>query len=196
LRDLKDIVLIMNLKPIFDQHIFVFGVKTKLNSPEEFIEELKAFFKEEKPIEAINGDILIDERFIRIAALNALTFTKRGWISDPSLRLLAFLACERQIKDALRKIGLKKGQYNRLTIILVSKNKEKTLKNIRTFLESKGLEPIEIDEIFKTSKEKLEKIIEIYGLTQGEITSRREKGLKKAISDALMERMSIMKLRI
>lgn len=186
--------LTMDLTPFTSKKIFVFSFKADVKHPDELVEVFKQGVSGDM-VQIVDARNMVSEKFIRHAVLNALIFKSARWIDDASLRLLAFLACEKQIVDAIRKIGLKEGENRQLLLIVVS-DSEKVVSEVNDVVSSMGFKSIEVEEAFKLSEEKLKNILEKYLIESAELESCIKEDLKEALTDLLVERMNLVKLKI
>lgn len=189
----EDWVKTLSLEPLRRERVYVFCIKCIIKNPEEVIEKLRKEFSGEISV-IIDGDLVIDLEVIRHAALNALTFKPQHWIQNDSIRFLAFLACKRQINEALEVFGIRKGEYERAIFVVISE--EDVIENVKRFLMEINGEPTSCDSIFRKDHDRTERIMRIYEIREEEIRASLERDRKKAIVNLIIERMNIMKIRI
>lgn len=138
------------------QITIIFG-KTKLKQ-KEFLEKLKNFSEKNKVIiQALNSDMIVSEEHLLSAVLHSLrTFeTKENITKSIENEILVYASCERQIKNAIEKLGIKD---ENVALAIIGKYDEKKL--------------IEFLEIEKVKFEKKEKEIFLkFGITKEEISS-------------------------
>jgi len=189
----EDWIKTLSLEPLRREKVYVFCIKCTIKNPEEIIDKLRKEFSGKISV-IINGDLIIDMEVLRNAALNALTFKPQHWIQNDSIRFLAFLACKRQINEALEVFGIKQGKYERAVFVVVSE--EDITEDVKRFLTEINGEPVDCDLVFEEDPGRIEKIMRIYKIREEEIRASLERNRKKAIVNLIIERMNIMKIRI
>ena len=185
----------LDLQPFSDKKVFVFGFKTKIEDPVQLLNEIRRFFREEI-VEVVDVNFLVSEKFVQNAVINTLWFKPKSWITDPSLRLLAFLACERQIKDSLSKIGLEKDKTIDLAVIVVSDSEEEFINRLKKLVNYFKVKLLDKSKLFELSYDKARKIMNVYQISSKELNALITSDLKDALTNILVERMNILKLKI
>jgi len=189
----EDWIKALSLEPLRREKVYVFCIKCTIRKPEEIIDRLRREFSGKISI-IIDGDLIIDLEVLRYAALNALTFKPRHWIQNDSIRFLAFLACKRQISEALDMFGIRQGEYKRAVFVVVSE--KDVTENVKKFLAEIEGEPVSCNLVFREDHDRIGRIMKIYKIREEEIKASLERNRKRAIVNLIIERMNIMKIRI
>ncbi len=186
--------LILSLSP-FKEQLVLFSIQADISDVDEFMDKLRESFKEEV-IQAVDADIVMGPRHLQAAVFHALAMQarKESWIKDPSLRILAFLTCDKQVQRAIGKAGLKTRIGFETVVAVVTKSPHKTLKAIEIFM--RGVEATFKPELLKVaSEDRIRVLMEIHGISEEEIrASGRDKS--EALISVMIERMSLLPLSL
>lgn len=192
--NLKNSVSIHQLKPS-NLSVAITGFKACIKNVDLFLKNIDDIFAE-KFVQVIDGELILSEKMVLAAVINSLTYSGKKWISSPKIRFLAFLACEKQIKDVFSKIGLREGLREKLLLVVVSELKPNDLlKKISDFYLKTGYEQVELNKVFSKSKREILDICRRYGISEA-ILSVFGEDLADFASKLIIERMSILKLKI
>lgn len=158
---------------------------------------LKRNFGEGDVAQLFDANLVISEEVLLHAAANLIHLEhKKGWIADPSLRFLALVACERQIKDALSKMGLKPGERTML-LAVISDGKRDIRRRVEQLINDLSGEVVSVGEALRTNQEKIRRIMEIYNISKREIGSVVGRSSdRERLSDLVIERMNLLKSKI
>ncbi len=121
-------------------NVEVFGAEGKIEDIEKFLEKIQIFSdKNNLIIQVFNSDMIFDRIHLISAAEHALRAEKNEGMSSNSLsmEILLYASGERQLKNAIPMMGVKKGE-SRIAFVLISEKEEKiSIKNLLELLDLK-----------------------------------------------------------
>lgn len=139
----------------------IIGAKANISNIDEFLEEINSFCKEKSlVIQAFNSEIIFGEKHL----ISAFEHAKRAFehktntTNSLAMEILLYASGERQLKLAIPKMGVKKGQLGVVFILVGDKITDRI-----------------IDELFeKLSLKRDDKVL------QGDINTLKKFGLKES----------------
>lgn len=171
------------------------GFKAQVKDVESFLKRVEEVLGESL-VQVVDGEFVLSEKVVLAALINSLTYSGKKWISSPKIRFLAFLACEKQIKDVFSKVGLREGLRDKLLLIVASKlEPRQLLEKIEDFYLKTGYQPVDLREIFSKSREEVLNVCKAYGISEDTLSILGGELIDSA-SKLIMEKMSMLKLRI
>lgn len=186
--------MILTLSPL-SQQLVLFGVRVSIKDVDEFMGELRSYFEEEM-LQAIDAKKVIGPRHVQAAVFHALTtgLRKEFLIRNPSLRILAFLSCERQVDSAVKKVGVNPGSSVEVVVSVVTDDAKNALKSIEKYLsEERGVSPAP-ELLREPSKERIDSLKRIYQVTDEELRAFKRDGEAESLLDLMIERMSLLSI--
>lgn len=163
------------------------------------IPDVEKFFRSVRQEENLDVEIqFFDAQFVStwehlyFAALNALTAFHNKWNISKSLAMesLLYASAQRQIRKATESLGIKPDSL-KMAVLMIGRE----LETVRSALSlvSKRLHATRDDEVLRLSEEKASSIRKIFGISRLELeTVTRKKGLEKALTDLVVERMALL----
>jgi len=144
--------------------------------------------------QVFDADRVAGWRHLFFAALNAVKAFKCGYNVSKSLgmEILVYASCQRQIREAFRRVGVRPG-CTRIALIVLSETRQGCSETYRRCARLLGAED---DSVLEVSGEKLEVIKEIYGVTPQEMDSRGGEAPGEAVSWLIVERMALLSVRV
>jgi tRNA threonylcarbamoyladenosine modification (KEOPS) complex Cgi121 subunit len=106
-------------------------VEGEIKDVEEFLEKIDSIEKEEGvKIIALDESAVFGGDQIEAALMHAeRNFSKRKNVAkDFKTEVMRYIACERQIKDAIKKAGIKRGMKSFILVLLEAADEERILK--------------------------------------------------------------------
>ena len=179
------------LEPL-EEGVILLQVRRAIDDPKAFLESLKKHFPG-AIVQAIDAGAVVDERQIQAAALLTLIPRRKPWIKDPSLRLLAFISIERQVGDAVKRIGIRPGETQEVLIIVIGEDLEALKGRVEEFLEDEGLKEY-LSPLL--GNRDLGALMERYGVTREELEASGRGSSLEALSNLLIERMAILSIEV
>ncbi|MCD6411775.1 MAG: hypothetical protein J7L20_05060 [Thermoplasmata archaeon] len=168
--------------------IEVIGAKGKIESVDAVLKELEKLSKENGVIlQALNADLICGKEHVISAALHAVRAfrEKRNKANTLSIEILLYASGERQIGEAIEKMGIKEGE-TRIAIAAVHSIPEATgkidHKKLEKFIKKLGLK--RDDAVLEWDEEKLKK----FGITEEEMRTVSEDKRK----DLVLERVAMV----
>jgi tRNA threonylcarbamoyladenosine modification (KEOPS) complex Cgi121 subunit len=186
-------VKVLPLDPL-EEKALLFQVGRVIEDPKAFLESLKDHFPG-AIVQAVDARSIVDSRQIQAAALQTLIPREKApWIKDSSLRFLALLSIDRQVEDAIRRIGIRPRETLQVLIILITRDPQPLQARIEAFLEAENLKqylspPLE-------ENWDLEALMERYEVSLEELKASRRALSPRGLSDLLAERMAILSLEV
>jgi tRNA threonylcarbamoyladenosine modification (KEOPS) complex Cgi121 subunit len=143
-------------------------------------------------VQAFDADFIAGPEHLICAATNAV----RGFKAKPISRaleteLLLYASGQRQIDSAIRIVGLKPSSRN-LAILAIDEDKGRLLESLGAI--SRALGGRESDSILSISSQKLERIVEAFGISREEMGGFIG-GAPEAVRKALIERSALLAIR-
>ena len=181
-------IIILELPPSL-YHLFLFELDIKNKN----IKNIKNFLIKELPnqidnfaIQIVDAKLISGINHIKFAAMQ--TLLAKSKIQNVSLRFITLISLEKQITKAISKLNLKS---ETALICIISKNKEKTLKQIMDYTNVLDVTPtlkISVNE----STERLNNLQSFYGVNQNEFLSINKEINLNSLASVLAERMAII----
>lgn len=158
----------------------IVGAKGNIQTVEDFLKKTRKYAEEKQIIlQVFNADLIFGEKHLISAFQHAKRAIERKTNTTNSLEmeLMLYAAGERQLKNAIPKMGVKKGKSN-LAFIFITTNKEKQKKRLDQIVEDflKQFHLVRDDKVLEGNMDTLKK----FGITDKEIqtvTEDRYQGL-------------------
>jgi KEOPS complex subunit Cgi121 len=154
------------------------------------------YFRKEKggaSVQFFDAKHVAGPQHLYFAALNALNaFEKNTNISNNlAVEALLYASAQRQIKKAVKMLGIKKDS-SEVAALIITENRHKKSDHLR--LVTKTIPGERDDSVLKLTDKKLETIKTLFGISDLEFKAKLEKeGLEKeAITDLVIERMALL----
>lgn len=154
-------------------HISLIFGKTKLKQ-KEFLKKLKEFSEKNNVIiQALNSKMIVSKEHLLSSVLHSLrSFERKENIAkNIENEILLYASCERQIKNAINKVGIKD---ENIALTIIGKCDEKKL--------------IEFLEIKRKKKRKKEKKLLKFGFSKKEIFSAEN------VHDLILEKIALLEI--
>ena len=178
------------------ENISIVGYKNvQIKNINEFFEH---FRKENEgvSIQFFDAKHLAGPQHLYFAALNALNaFKKKTPISNNlAVEALLYASAQRQIKKAVKMLGIKKGSKE-VAILIMTENRHKTSKYLRQI--TKIIQGERDDNVLELTDKKIGNIKKLFGISDLEFEAKLEKkGLEKeALIDLVIERMALLGIK-
>lgn len=161
----------------------IIGAKGNIQNIDNFFRKIRDFSdKNSVTIQVFNADLIFGEKHLISAYEHAVRAIKqnRNTTNSLEMEILLYAAGERQLKIAIPKMGVKKGESN-LAIIII--NKEKSfVKVIKNFLNEFNLE--RRDNLLRGDENTIKK----FGLKKNEIKTVS----KNKYQDLILEKVALV----
>lgn len=156
---------------------------------------LESFRKENKgaPIQFFDAKHVAGPQHLYFAALNALNaFEKKANISNNlAIEALLYASAQRQIKKAVKMLGIKQDS-SEIAALIMTENRHKKTDYSR--LVTKIIPGERDDSVLELTDKKIEKIKKLFKISDIEFEAKLKKeGLEKeAVTDLVIERMALL----
>lgn len=177
----------------FSQYLAVAGFRNvKITDVAKFFADIKAETGK-ACVQFFNADLIAGKAHLRFAALNALTaFKSKVNISNSlAMETLLYASAQRQIKDALKLMGVSPSS-KRVAILILAE----TPNQGATVLESvsKLLQGKRDDSVMEFSKDKIDGFMKLFGISTMELEAKTEKrgAENEALLDLVVEHMALL----
>jgi KEOPS complex subunit Cgi121 len=181
----------------FNKYLLIISlVDANLSNFDNAIKKLKTDLGEAE-LQFFDSKKIAGWEHIYFAALNALeAFQSKNNISKSlSMELLLYASTERQIKDAIQKIGIKpNGKEVTIAIIIDEKNiNENLIEKLLSMFDGKVDETL----LEEWSKDKEKILKDTFRISNLELNAIRRKGIdtKEIIKKLIIERMAILSIK-
>lgn len=175
------------------QYLAVAGFKNiKITDVDEFFADVKAEIGN-ACVQFFNADLIAGQAHLRFAVMNALlAFRNKVNISNSlAMETLLYASAQRQIKDALKLMGVNPNSKRVAVLILTE-----TQNQGATVLESvsKLLQGKRDDSVVELSKGKIDGLMKLFGISTMELEAKTEKkGAEgEALLDLIIEHMALL----
>lgn len=177
----------------FDRYLVVAGFKNvKIDDIDRLFADVKAEIGR-ACVQFFNADLVAGQDHLHFAALNALTaFKNEVNISNGlAMETLLYASAQRQIKDALKLMGVSPDSKRVAVLILAETQNQGT-----TILESvsKLLQGKRDDSVVEFSREKIKSIVKLFGISTLEFETKIDKKdeEREALLDLVIEHMALL----
>lgn len=144
-------------------------------------------------VQFFNADLIAGKAHLRFAALNALTaFKNKVNISNSlAMETLLYASAQRQIKDALKIIGVSPNS-KRVAILILAETQNQGATVLESI--SKLLQGKRDDSVVEFSKDKIDGLMKLFGISTLELEAKTEKkgAEKEALQDLIIEHMALL----
>jgi KEOPS complex subunit Cgi121 len=177
----------------FSQYLAVAGFKNvKITDVDKFFTDVKAETGK-ACVQFFNADLIAGKAHLRFAALNALTtFKNKVNISNSlAMETLLYASAQRQIKDALKLIGVSPNS-KRVAILILAETQNQGVAVLESV--SKLLQGKRDDSVMEFSKDKIDGLMKLFGISTLELEAKTEKkgAEKEALLDLVIEHMALL----
>ena len=177
----------------FDLYLTVVGFQNvKIQDVDKFFADAKAETGN-ACVQFFNADLIAGQDHLRFAVLNALlAFKNKVNISNSlAMETLLYASAQRQIKDALKLIGVSP-KSKRVAVLILAETQSQGAAVLESV--SKLLQGKRDDSVVKFSKEKVDGLIKLFGISTLELEAKTEKKgtEKKALLDLVIEHMALL----
>ncbi|MFP3984774.1 MAG: KEOPS complex subunit Cgi121 [Candidatus Bathyarchaeia archaeon] len=176
----------------FRKHIAIIGFKNvRVDNVDSFLNKVREELKN-VTVQFFDAKFVAGWQHLYFAALNALkAFKNKTNISkNLAVECLLYAAAQRQITAALDLIGIKQKSCN-VAVLLMAEEKrdvEKTVEKIAQLIPGQR-----DDEVLDLLDEKVGYIKRLFDISDAELeTKLEENGIKKAISDLVIEHIALL----
>ena len=177
----------------FDRYIGVTGFKNvKVENVERFLDNVRKK-TENVSVQFFNAKLIAGPEHLYFAALNALKAFESNLNISKSLAVetLLYASAQRQIRKAVELLGIKAGSSKIAMLVL-----DETEAKVHAILEdiSGFIQGVRDDNVIELSDEKIEKIKELFGISELELAAKLEKkGFEKeALINLVLEHMALL----
>ncbi len=158
----------------------IIGGTVEINEVNDFMDKLKS---KPYPIQVIKADLLANKDHLVFATEKARESFEKNPISNSlSMEILLYAVGDRQINKAIEKAGVDKGK-NKIGLVSFNENE------ISDLINEIGLK--RNDEVLEFKKEKINKIKDVFDITDREIEAVGEKKIPLLVK----ERIALLDLR-
>lgn len=144
-------------------------------------------------VQFFNADLIAGQTHLSFAALNALTaFKSKINISNSlAMETLLYASAQRQIKDALKLIGINPNS-KRVVVLILAETRDQACSILASV--SKLLKAKRDDSVVEYSKEKVDELMRLFGISTLELEAKTEKkgAEKEALKDLIIEHMALL----
>lgn len=177
----------------FPYYIAIVGFENaRIKNVEKLFEEIRNKIKE-ATIQLFEANSIAGKEHLYFATLNALTaFKNRTNISNNlTMEILLYASAQRQIANALKKIGIKQETRNVAAVIITEKREQI---NQLTELLSKLLHARPNDKVIELTERKLKKIKKLFEISEKEFQTKKEiiGSEREALRDLVIEHMALL----
>jgi tRNA threonylcarbamoyladenosine modification (KEOPS) complex Cgi121 subunit len=177
----------------FDHYLAVAGFKNvKITDIDKFFADVKAKTGD-ACVQFFNADLIAGQAHLCFAALNALTaFKNKVNISNSlAMETLLYASAKRQIKDALKLMGVSSNSKRVAVLVLTETQNQASsiLESVSTLLQGRR-----DDAVVEFSKEKIDGLMKLFGISTLELGAKTEKkgAEKEALLDLVIEHMALL----
>lgn len=176
----------------FSKYLLLAGyTEVHIQNAEQFLRFIREQLREVS-VQVFDASLIAGKEHLYFAVLNALKAFKNGTNISKNIAVecLLYASAQRQIRLAVKLLGIKKDSTTVALIVL--DNKKKSLDNVLDKVESL-IDGTRNDQILEFSDEKKSSIKKAFGISDKELKSRNIYGNpKKAISELIIEHMAIL----
>ena len=167
----------------------------EIGDPTNFLKAHRKFVSKGNFIQFFDAELIATWQHLYFAALNALLAFKDGnnISKTAQMETVLYSAAQRQIEKAIKTIGLKRKSSN--VAILIAGEDPSSVKEILNAISKRiGKDPDET--ILELTIEKIQKIRQLFQISDVEIEAVSETDPEKAIVDLIIERMALLVTQI
>jgi len=144
-------------------------------------------------VQLFDASVIAGHEHLFFAALNALNAFRTGINISKSLAVEALLyaSAQRQIRRAVERLGVKPGLSD-VALLLIAPSREEAAEALRSL--SRLIPGERSDEVLELTREKLEKIRELFGISslelKAQLRGRMDEG--RAVTELVIEHMALL----
>jgi tRNA threonylcarbamoyladenosine modification (KEOPS) complex Cgi121 subunit len=177
----------------FNQHLTVAGFKNvKVKDVNNFFQAVKEK-TEHACVQFFDSSLVAGSEHLRFAALNALNAFKGNVNISSSLAMetLLYASAQRQIKEAVRLIGIKPST-SRVAVLILTKTSDQASAILKTI--SELVEGRRDDSVINLTESKMAGLKRLFKISDLELEAKKErKGAEKqALTDLVIEHMALL----
>ena len=177
----------------FNRHLMVAGFRNvKIRDADDFFQTLKDD-TDNTCVQFLDASLVAGFEHLRFAALNALNaFEGQVCISSNlAIEILLYASAQRQIKEALRLIGIQPST-RKVAVVILGSTQEQSSKKLRAVSPLIGGQ--RDDRVIDLTDEKQAGIKKLFGISDAELEAKaKRRGLEKqALIDLVIEHMALL----
>jgi tRNA threonylcarbamoyladenosine modification (KEOPS) complex Cgi121 subunit len=177
----------------FNQHLTVVGFKNvKVKDANKFFQVVRER-TENACVQFFDSSLVAGSEHLHFAALNAINAFKGNVNISSSLAMetLLYASAQRQIKEAVRLIGIKP-DTNRIAVLILAKTSDQASAILKTV--SGLIEGRRDDSVINLTKSKMAGLKRLFKISKVELEAKKErKGAEKqALTDLVIEHMALL----
>ncbi|MEM3783542.1 MAG: KEOPS complex subunit Cgi121 [Candidatus Bathyarchaeia archaeon] len=177
----------------FGKHIAIAGFRdVKIANVEALLEKAKKGVSKNTEVQFFDARFVATWQHLYFAALNALkAFKNHENISkNLAIETLLYASAQRQIRKAMELLGVKQNSKE-IAVLIIGEKAGEVDSAIKAI--SKTVGGKRDDEVLELSREKIEKIRNIFEISSVELEAiTREGAVEKALTDLVIERMALL----
>jgi len=177
----------------FNQHLTIAGFRdVKIEDVDKFFKALKDK-TDNACVQFFDASLIAGWEHLRFAALNALNAFKseRTISSSLAMETLLYASAQRQIKDAVRLLGIKPNT-NRVAVLILAENPREGSAILKTV--SKLLGAKKDDSVVDLTDGKVADLKRLFKISHIELEAKKERrgAEKQALTDLVIEHMALL----
>lgn len=169
--------------------------KVEIGDPTNFLKDLRRLVPKGNFVQFFDAELIATWQHLYFAALNGLLAFKDGnnISKTAQMEIVLYSAAQRQIEKAIKAVGLKQKSFN--VAILVAGENPSSVKELLYAISNRiGKDPDEA--VLELTKEKIQKIRQLFKISDAEIEAVLETDFEKALINLIIERMALLVTQI
>jgi len=177
----------------FNQHLTIASFRdVKINDIERFLQTVKSKTAD-ACVQFFDASLIAGWEHLRFAALNALYAFKGGVniSSSPAMEMLLYASAQRQIKEAVKIMGIKPDS-RRVALVVLAENQQRASEVLESI--GKTLGGTRDDSVLKLTDGKIADLKRLFNISEAELEAKMERrgAQKKALTDLVIEHMALL----
>ncbi len=177
----------------FHQHLTIAGFReVRINDVEQFFQTVKSKTAD-TCVQFFDASLIAGWEHLRFAALNALYAFKGGVniSSSPAMEMLLYASAQRQIKEAVRIIGIKPDS-TKVAAVVLAENQQRASEVLESVAEMLG--GTRDDSVLELTDGKMADLKRLFNISKSELEAKMERrgAEKKALADLVIEHMALL----
>jgi tRNA threonylcarbamoyladenosine modification (KEOPS) complex Cgi121 subunit len=177
----------------FDTYLTVAGFRNvRIRDTDKFFQTLKDE-ADDTHVQLLDASLIAGYEHLQFAVLNALNaFAGHVCISSNlAIEIILYASAQRQIKEALRLMGVQPST-RKVAVVILTRTKEQSSKRLRAVSRLIGCQ--RDDRVIDLAQKKLEGIKNLFGISSVELEAKakRRGSEKQALIDLVIEHMALL----
>jgi tRNA threonylcarbamoyladenosine modification (KEOPS) complex Cgi121 subunit len=177
----------------FDTYLRVAGFRNvRIRDTDKFFQTLKDE-ADDTHVQLLDASLIAGYEHLQFAVLNALNaFAGHVCISSNlAIEIILYASAQRQIKEALRLMGVQPST-RKVAVVILTRTKEQSSKRLRAV--SRLIGGQRDDRVIDLAEEKLEGIKKLFGMSSAELEAKikRRGSEKQALTNLVIEHMALL----